>query len=59
MNHRFWYEQGKRGIVVFLDGKRVGTIIKRDGMYCYRPIGTVYYGDPFATVEECKRSIEY
>lgn len=47
------------GIRVLLDGKLVGTI-RRFGVlgWQYRPRGNAESGDYFATLEQCKRSLE-
>jgi hypothetical protein len=45
-------------IMVYLDGTRVGTIIKNDKGYAYKPTGGKEYGDTYPTLEECKQSLE-
>ncbi|USM11494.1 hypothetical protein vBCbaSRXM_49 [Citromicrobium phage vB_CbaS-RXM] len=43
---------------VFLDGKKVGAIRSFDEGYRYCPVGTKIKGEPFATLAECKASLE-
>ena len=40
--------------LVYLDGRYVGSIWRRDAGYQYKPI----HGDWFHTLDECKRSLE-
>lgn len=51
------YKSYKGDILVTVDGRRTGAIIKCDGGYCYRISGR-HRGNVFATIEEVKRSIE-
>ena len=54
------YEWIKEKLVaVFLDGKRVGKIGKaHDDKWRYFPKGSSTCGEPFETLEDCKKSIE-
>ena len=45
--------------IVYLDGKRIGKIIRTDLGFQYIPKATGYFiGEPFFTLEECKQSLE-
>lgn len=43
---------------VFLEGKRVGKIQQIYGKYRYIPKSSKAIGEPFDTLEECKKSLE-
>lgn len=51
------YKKFVRGIVVYLDGKDIGTIRSVSGGFCYQPKGSRSFGDTFLTVNECKASL--
>ena len=59
-NPRFKYaDKGDSNIHVKLDGRSVGIIRRRKGKWIYCPQGKIRAaGDPFATLAECKESIE-
>ena len=56
------YIKGSNGVVVKLDGKWIGTI-ERASLgeslgWRYRPKGSNKTGETFATLRECKKSLE-
>lgn len=52
------YIEKPYGIIVRLDGKRVGTILKDPDGYYYLPYGSTTKGQVYSTLAEVKRSLE-
>lgn len=59
---RITYKDARAGlkgtVIVYVDGRRSGIIVKRPHGYVYRPKGSArHQGDPFPTLAECKASL--
>ncbi len=52
------FKDTKTGLAVYLDGKKIGTIMAWFTRFRYVPnAGTRYAGDPYDTVAEVKRTL--
>ncbi len=38
--------------------RRIGKIVKAEGVYRYYPKGSILYGNGYNTLDECKESLE-